>query len=265
MQLATFFAEINDILRRYRAKLKIDPSLILCGDFNSTPNSPLFDFVTNGFLDYEGKVFIVLQLSSYKTCGYWHCFLSGLEAKQLSGQWSRGGKHIKLQPNLLPESLHIDNTCSYTNGKCGKMHFYRLVVKQITKTLFWADEQDRNCGVLQHKLGKLLPSQEYKPDEATTIQDKGITVDYIFHSCDAGANNNNSSRLPTNKACSSHQVQENFSNKGLNCLPIKLKLKGHMSAVTAKEISHANSLPNSYHSSDHLPVAAEFQIILPSK
>nr|CAB3221526.1 protein angel homolog 2 [Phallusia mammillata] len=208
VQLATFFAEINNIMRRYQAKMKVAPPLVLCGDFNSTPQSPLYNFITQGYLDYEG-----------------------LAAKDLSGQHNHGGRHLPVPPNLLPECLHIDNKCSYESG----------------------GEENSKLSILEHSLGKLTATQETKSDEATTIQDKGITVDYIFHS-DSVKSGSTQSAVD----------QKGFSKSTDACLPVELKLKSHLSATTAKEISQANGLPNSQHSSDHLPVAAKFQLILPS-
>ena len=55
IQLATFFAEIDKVLKEYREKAGYQLPLVICGDFNSTPFSPLFDFITKGKLYYEGK------------------------------------------------------------------------------------------------------------------------------------------------------------------------------------------------------------------
>ena len=56
IQLATFFAEIDKVLEKYRNKIGYQLPLLICGDFNSTPFSPLFDLVTTGELIYEGKL-----------------------------------------------------------------------------------------------------------------------------------------------------------------------------------------------------------------
>lgn len=55
-QLACLFAEIEEIARISppgEANLTYHP-IICCGDFNSTPFSPIYDFVVRGFLDYNG-------------------------------------------------------------------------------------------------------------------------------------------------------------------------------------------------------------------
>lgn len=55
-QLACLFAEIEE-LARISPPGKTDSCyhpIICCGDFNSTPFSPIYDFVMRGFLDYNG-------------------------------------------------------------------------------------------------------------------------------------------------------------------------------------------------------------------
>jgi len=54
VQLATLFAELNDLLSKHEATHGSRPPLILCGDFNSTPDSPLIHFVRSGSLFYQG-------------------------------------------------------------------------------------------------------------------------------------------------------------------------------------------------------------------
>lgn len=50
-QLAILFAEINRLSRLPDGSAN---PVVLCGDFNSTPWSPLYRFLTTGCLDYRG-------------------------------------------------------------------------------------------------------------------------------------------------------------------------------------------------------------------
>ncbi|XP_076816680.1 protein angel homolog 2-like isoform X1 [Clavelina lepadiformis] len=207
-QLATFFAEIDRVLKELAITFGYQPPLVICGDFNSTPWSPLFQFITKGFLNYEG-----------------------LTSKQISGQRSKGASH-GLQPGLLPACLHVKDDCTYTT------------------------ENDTTCNedgsYIQHNLGQLNSTgSPHKENEATTTQDRGITVDYIFYS--------------SNDICdiSTHTVENSEANNSLNVKTSQkiqsLELKGHYSKPTGENIRNANSIPNSIHSSDHLPVIAKFR------
>ena len=55
IQLATFFAEIDKVLDKYREKTGFQLPLVVCGDFNSTPFSPVFNLITSGVLNYNGN------------------------------------------------------------------------------------------------------------------------------------------------------------------------------------------------------------------
>lgn len=52
-QLVIMLAEINHVVKSCRAKGE-HCNVILCGDFNSVPNMPLYQFITTGQLYYHG-------------------------------------------------------------------------------------------------------------------------------------------------------------------------------------------------------------------
>ena len=58
VQLATLFAEMDRVLMNNLDRCGNPPLVLLCGDFNSTPQSPIYNFITNGYLDYGSKWFI---------------------------------------------------------------------------------------------------------------------------------------------------------------------------------------------------------------
>ena len=64
--------------------------IVLCGDFNSTPNSPLVDFITSSFLNYS-------KMSATEIAGYDH---------------KKGGSRVIPSP-LLPPSMNIGPNCMY--------------------------------------------------------------------------------------------------------------------------------------------------------
>lgn len=57
-QLSTLFAEVRDVLSDYSMD-KV--SVMLCGDFNGVPKSPLYNFVTTQELYYRGKFGFVVN------------------------------------------------------------------------------------------------------------------------------------------------------------------------------------------------------------
>lgn len=52
-QLAIMLAEINSVVNSWKAKGE-HCNVILCGDFNSVPHMPLYQFITTGELDFQG-------------------------------------------------------------------------------------------------------------------------------------------------------------------------------------------------------------------
>ena len=65
--------------------------IVLCGDLNSTPNSPLVDFITSSFLNYS-------KMSATEIAGYHH---------------DKGRSRVIPTP-LLPPSMNIGPNCMYT-------------------------------------------------------------------------------------------------------------------------------------------------------
>ena len=147
------------------------------------------------------------------------------------------------------------------------------------------DELRRNH-VLRHSLGPLSSTGErHKPHEATTIQDYGITVDYIFYSHSENTTSSQESyETPAENPEKFDSSPRNFADStsaaddcGQNFRDIpkknfepfhnsfnkkyELNLNNRLSLCSGHAISKANGLPNSFHSSDHLPVAARFSIV----
>ena len=131
----------------------------------------------------------------------------------------------------------------------------------------------------------------HKSHEATTTQDYGITVDYIFYSTFenvASQEKHRNSRktvptgsseaVPDNIGCTSREnTKKNHLTEPRNLSEVSkeflepssinitkkydLKLDKRLSLCSGLAISKANGLPNSFHSSDHLPVAAKFFVV----
>ncbi|XP_026689780.2 protein angel homolog 2 [Ciona intestinalis] len=200
IQLATFFAAVRNAMQNSLKQTGIHPSLVLCGDFNSTPSSPLYQFVTSGHINYQG-----------------------MSAKQISGQSTSGGLNRELPAVLLPQCLNINGDCTQSPDE-SSLHGIKHT--------------------LTHGFGNIMSSnQPHKLDEATTMQNNGATVDYIFYS------ENNKLNVTS---CQSNQPK----------FCVKLKLRGRLSHSLAKDVYKVGGIPNTLHSSDHLPVLAEFGVSL---
>jgi len=189
VQLCTFLAEIDRVLKEQVSKYNNRPAVLICGDFNSTPTSSIFNFITDTQLKYES-----------------------LLCQSVSGQQNSNRNTRLLPVPLLPQSLNITSNCNYGSDK------------------------KPDSSKLSHTIGSLSSSHiQHKDLEVSTLQDNGITVDYIFFS--------------------------NFSLKSSKCNKIsrvELKLKKKLSLPDREEVKRVQGFPNQRHSSDHLPVAAHF-------
>ena len=68
--------------------------IVLCGDFNSTPNSPLVDFITSSFLNY-----------------------SKMSATEVAGYHEKKGQSRVIPSPLLPLSMNIGPNCMYVESE----------------------------------------------------------------------------------------------------------------------------------------------------
>nr|XP_039260067.1 protein angel homolog 2-like isoform X1 [Styela clava]XP_039260068.1 protein angel homolog 2-like isoform X2 [Styela clava] len=211
VQLSTLFAEIHKIISSYPS-IKIP--IIMCGDFNSTANSHLFELITQQQINYEG-----------------------LLSKHVSGQKvGHKGREVLLPDPLLPECLNIaDDGCTHTlkGDKCPQTH-----------TTSENDDRKSVPFLLRHSLGTLKSAYTHDKPEASTTQDRGITVDYIFYSpcaCKEGATNSFTSLQ--NQSSTSIYPQKRY---GL---------------VDPGELRRVRSIPNAAHPSDHLPIVVDFVMV----
>ena len=68
--------------------------IVLCGDFNSTPNSPMVDFITSSFLNY-----------------------SKMSAAEIAGYHYKKGQSRVIPSPLLPSSMNIGPNCMYVESE----------------------------------------------------------------------------------------------------------------------------------------------------
>ncbi|CAB1433904.1 unnamed protein product [Pleuronectes platessa] len=224
-QLAILLAEIRRLSRLPDGSTN---PVVLCGDFNSTPLSPLYGFLTTGCLDYRG-----LQIG----------MVSGQE-KSPRGQrlltspiWSQS---LGINPQCQYENKHTAESCpdsispTAVEGAISNLTVEDLVNKTAASAF--------NRAKIEHKLN-LKSSYQHRlrhdgrPEITTCHSRTAITVDYILFTPEFPA------------SPSSPSVRG-------------LELLGRLSLVGQSELEEVNCLPNPRHSSDHLPLLARFRFRL---
>ncbi|KFW81855.1 Protein angel 1, partial [Manacus vitellinus] len=264
-QVALLLAEIDKIARTTEGSYY---PVILCGDLNSVPDSPLYKFIRNGELSYHG-----------------------MPAWKVSGQedFSQQLYSRKLLAPLWPSSLGVTDNCQYVTQcqpkKPGRREYSRdfllqfrfcdvacerpphlVLLEGVTDVKPVASAREHsavtavpkrhNClsflgkwcsGVIQHGLNltsvysHFLP-QRGRPEVTTMPMGLGATVDYIFYSAEP-VENRAGRRLYKDGA---------------------LKLLGRLSLLSEDVLLMANGLPNPFCSSDHLCLLASFGLEISS-
>ncbi|XP_067312381.1 protein angel homolog 1 [Pseudorasbora parva] len=249
-QLAILLAEIDSMIRKCRSEGR-RCEVILCGDFNSLPNSPLWTFITTGQLYYHG-----------------------LPTWMVSGQMDLSYKvhHTRLFAPLWPSSLGISDSCQYKSepqaadtgifpvdnrqyshdlmlqlrfcpAACVRPADLELIPGVTDKT---PDPKDmdmfsRRFGhTLRHTLSLRSAYSEARPNTHSTAvstlnSDGAAMVDYIFYSTrrssDGGAE----------------------ADGGLQML-------GRLSLLSEADLWSLRGLPNETFPSDHLSLLVKLQL-----
>ncbi|NWV21591.1 ANGE1 protein, partial [Origma solitaria] len=267
-QVALLLAEIDKIARATEGSYY---PVILCGDLNSVPDSPLYKFIRNGELSYHG-------MPAWKVVSGQEDFSQQLHSRKL------------LAP-LWPSSLGVTDKCQYVTlcqpKKLGRRQYSRdfllqfrfcdvacerppqlILLEGVTDAKPVASAREHSAvttvlkphnvlsflgkqcsGVIQHGLNltsvysHFLPHRG-RPEVTTMPMGLGATVDYIFYSA------------------------EPVENKAGECRRLykdgELKLLGRLSLLSEDVLLMANGLPNPFCSSDHLCLLASFGLEISS-
>uniref|UniRef100_A0A8C0W8Q4 Protein angel homolog 1 n=1 Tax=Castor canadensis TaxID=51338 RepID=A0A8C0W8Q4_CASCN len=221
-QMAILLAEVDKVARLSDGS---HCPIILCGDLNSVPDSPLYNFIRDGELQYNG-----------------------MPAWKVSGQedFSHQLYQRKLQAPLWPSSLGITDCCRYVTSCHPKTRerpagWAESVLEEDTSEL--EPVFPRTVGTIQHCLHLTSVYTHFLPQhgcpEVTTMPlGLGTTVDYIFFSAESCENDN--------------RTGDRLDRDGT------LKLLGRLSLLSEEILWAANGLPNPFCSSDHLCLLASF-------
>ncbi|CAN8000640.1 unnamed protein product, partial [Ixodes hexagonus] len=227
-QLCVLLAEIDRMASRGTSDTDGAPlyfPVVLCGDMNSEPHSPLYRFMTHGKLRYTG-------------------LLSG----DVSGQ-SEGANRGKLIP--LDECLYQLNISEgsryYDASSPPKTANSDTSTEDATPSAAL-----EGSGCVSHGFDFVSAYQHVKqggvPEVTTHHQRASCTVDYIFYTV-----KKKSSRWDS-------RVDE----KRPHVVEGPLRLLSTYGLMSAKELAAVRGLPNEVQSSDHLPLIARFLLRVPS-
>ncbi|XP_067428516.1 protein angel homolog 2 isoform X2 [Thunnus thynnus] len=218
-QLAILLAEIKRLSRLPDGSSN---PVVLCGDFNSTPLSPLYSFLTTGSLEYQG-----------------------LQIGMVSGQENSPRGQRLLTAPIWSHSLGINQQCQYENKQAAETSSSSPTVEGAISNLT-VEELATKAAVsfhrarIEHSL-KLQSSYQHclppdgRPEITTCHSRTAMTVDYILYT-------------PAESIASPSPP----GGRGLQLL-------GRLSLVGQSELEDVNGLPNHQHSSDHLPLLARFR------
>ncbi|CAI9567247.1 unnamed protein product [Staurois parvus] len=260
-QLALLLAEVDKLSSTTEGQRC---PIILCGDLNATPNSPLYQLLHNGVLNCRG-----------------------LPAWKVSGQDQYCGvPHSRILPfPLWPDILGVNDRCQYTAMRPPKVKDRKIYTRQrilefrycecalqrpqnlvlikgvtdnkpdpqasAAQAGIFPDPPDsllRTPHLLQHHLQLTSAYTHFLPakdrHEVTTFPlGIGSTVDYIFYSAEP---------VPI---CNTNQGLRFFQDS-------KLKLLGRLCLLTEDDLWAAQGLPNPFCCSDHLCLLARFSLDL---
>ncbi|KAJ7407028.1 Protein angel 2 [Willisornis vidua] len=221
-QLAMLLAEIASIAPQKDGSFC---PIIICGDFNSVPGSPLYRFIKEGKLNYEG-----LAIGK----------VSGQE------QFPRGQRILSIP--IWPKKLGISQNCVYEIKQQQKEENAgeKLEGAKLDNTKEIVIASEKLSSKLQHHFKLSSVYSHYFPEtgipEVTTCHSRSaVTVDYIFYSA-------------VNDDTAAQAGAEDSFHGGL-------KLLGRLALLTEKDLWTVNGLPNENNSSDHLPLLAEFRLV----
>ncbi|XP_076155521.1 protein angel homolog 1 isoform X2 [Alosa pseudoharengus] len=249
-QLVLVLAEVDKVVKRCKAMGR-DCEVVLCGDFNSLPNMPLYQFISTGQLHYHG-----------------------LPAWMISGQedLSHQTHPRRVLAPLLPSSLGINDNCQYVTTSMAKPpppgelkynHDYMLNLRYSQAACVRPKDLEHIPGVTDN-----APDQHEKqpcalmfrntichclnlnsayshiitgtdrPEVTTVHSSAGATVDYIFYT-----------------ARSEHSRSQ--TDKGAHG---GLELIGRLSLLSEADLWSLRGLPNEIFTSDHLSLLVKFQL-----
>ncbi|XP_064622966.1 protein angel homolog 2-like isoform X2 [Lineus longissimus] len=248
-QLCILLAEIDKIAAK--PDFSGHHPVILCGDFNLCPLSPLYHFLVGKSLN-----------------------LKDFSGKDLSGQKeSQRGGHLPMSPNNLPPRLQISDQCQYmTEVAKRQRERNKATVQKILE-----QDRDGNMSELENpsktsnnsdmhlnSFGSGVISNHLKlvsvfghetqrangrryPVVSTKHGRSEANVDFMFYSVE-------------NKLQGVDHVSAFLKDKDGLLEEGTLKLLSKLDLYTPKEVRTIGGFPSKYYPSDHIPLMADFRL-----
>ncbi|XP_053207826.1 protein angel homolog 2-like [Panonychus citri] len=223
-QLRLLLAELDQLINSFNETGKYKTNVILCGDMNSVPYSPLYNFITTGSLD-----------------------TSGYQCGDLSGQLEGTG-HGKL---FRPSDLKLE----------GINHLTRYVSNQNEKQSNvnngrkdnWRDNNTVKSKNEKYTRKDFLKTNDI--DERTDQNSQLIKHNFKFSSVYPATDVNNLPFITTHHGTGSCMVDYIFYNRSDS-----LELLGYTRLLNSEQMARIGCLPNLFIGSDHLSLQAKFLI-----
>ncbi|KAL4613187.1 hypothetical protein GN956_G23416, partial [Arapaima gigas] len=266
-QLAVLLAEIDEAVKPWKSK-GVHCPIILCGDFNALPNTPLYQLITTGQLYYHGMPAWMVSGQedlSYKmhqrmlcaplwptnlgisnSCQYLAGHKRATESKESGGMECGSERPARIQYNhdflrqlrfcqaacIRPQDLEVISGVTDATPGIAMWVGFCVLHYRVNSTL---------ChGLRLHSAYTHYVCGTEQPEVTTLHLGCGATVDYIFYSCDS-------------KRCVEHTGGQPGQNE---CL----KLTGRLNLLSEESLWMMNGLPNNVFPSDHLLLLARFQL-----
>ncbi|KAJ8288852.1 hypothetical protein COCON_G00015110 [Conger conger] len=251
-QLAILLAEIDLTMKSLPVKGAGFP-VILCGDFNSVPNMPLYNFITTGQLYYHG-----------------------MPAWMISGQEDLSYKMHprRLFAPLWPSTLGIADTCQYASegrtdrqesGKIRYDHKFLLGLRFCEAALIRPENLQLLPGVTDASPASLLPldppeKQPHIPRFRNTIR-HGLKLKSAYSHFNVDTNRLEVTTLHPDFGATVDYIFYSNRPQGISHRQYGgLKLLGRLALLSQEDLWPMNGLPNEIFSSDHLCLLAKFQL-----
>ena len=242
LQLAKLLSEIDE-MSKFAGHLPMKATaedlynpVILCGDFNSTPLSPLYEFLTKGRLKYEG-------LSRVHISGQNH-------PNRNSGSETYFGR------DLIPNDMNISNLCQRVAANSGQntaggIDSATLIAGNedcfiVGETIAGKTVVVEEPGVLKHLL-RLQSAYTFDRNNFKTVTSTQGVVDYIMFS-------QGMERTVAEQMCNEGDVFVNVPRK-------QLYLTGVLTLPSSDDLAAMHSIPNPVISSDHLALLVTFRLL----
>ncbi|CAH1792341.1 unnamed protein product, partial [Owenia fusiformis] len=277
-QMMVLLAQLDKIAYRGRRNHNEDiyHPVIMCGDFNTEPFTPLYKFILKGSIQYEGmngglvchknragqtipQTLIPEEVGISDQCLYKEVHakratdviyetMKKEQALMTAGSHThvahQGGRNSPFQnPTHIP-SLMVQNPAIITSSTCQPPIHVEPTPQTFASGVL---SHCFNFGTVYRHFRQLKPGRRGEPEVTTHHQRACETVDYIFYSV---KQSNMDPRRPS-------RYDERMYD---DVIEDRLELLSYLEMYTKGAYEYAGGIPNRYASSDHVPLHSVFRL-----